>query len=153
MQTAFFVVCAVVVTVFLIALMAVCVWVYNDIRKRQRVLVNALNAVSQQCSEISKSPTYLEGMNKVAHDMVVQIGALTTVVGKFSDSVFPARADQDRASWQPYDDSAADEAYEVQQLVENGFGHQEAVERVAAMRMARKQREAEEAASGKFFLR
>ena len=146
MDTVLIVIAVLFVMIIAGGLTAGAVWLYFDGRKRQRLTADAMQALAKECAllseslaEIAKTPGYLDGLVKVCGDYVIQVAELKDLVEKFRLSLFgpeKSRKAEDKAAFQAYSDEAADDSYEVQQMVEAGFAVEEAKEKVANARRA-----------------
>jgi hypothetical protein len=146
METALIVVAVLFAVLILGALVAAAGWVYFDTRKRQRLTSDVMSELAKQCSllngslsEIAKMPGYLDGLVKVCGDQVIQVAEMRELVERFRLSLFgpeKTRKAEDKAAFQAYSDEAADDSFEIQQMVEAGFAVEEAKEKVANARRA-----------------
>lgn len=147
MNTVLIVVAVMFAVVMLLAIAGVGGWMYYDTRKRHRLMTDELKELSTRLtdinlgiSEISKMPSYIEGMTKVCGDFVIQVSEMKELVEKFRLSLFgPERTkkEEERAAFQEYDDKAADDSFEIQQMVDQGFSVGEATQRVKGARAGR----------------
>jgi hypothetical protein len=144
MDTVLIVVAVLFVMIIAGSMIAGGIWVYIDSRKRQRLTADAMNSLAKECTalsesltEIAKVPGYLDGLVKVCGDQVIQVTEMKVLVEKFRLSLFgpdKTKLEEERAGFQAYDDRQADESFEIQQMVENGFSVEEAREKVKGAR-------------------
>jgi hypothetical protein len=127
-----------------LAVLSGAIWAYWDTRRRQQRLIGALDSLSG----IGRLPEYLAGLEKICADQVKAVLDLNASVEKFRVVMFPGSTDsqrkQDLDGFVAYSDEAADQAAEMEELIAQGYGVQEAKERVQASRMRAKQDEREQ---------
>lgn len=140
MQTVLMILGGAFLGVLVLAILAGLVWVYLDLRRQTKALTLSLSGLGS----MGEVPAYIQGLVKVCEDQVKSVIELKQTVDKFHGSMFGPEKDNDKAAWQPYSDSAADMAYEVEELVRQGFSASEAKERVSNSFMEAKRRQAEE---------
>lgn len=146
------------VSIFLFLIIAAGVagagWIYYDQRKRQRGLIESMDHLAasvESCGksqiaavehladsvgDIGKVPELLAGIKSVCETYVAQVVELSGLINKFHGSLFGPVVEKARPTdaWKPYSDTEADDAWEIEQMVQNGFSREEALEKVTATR-------------------
>jgi len=150
MQVLTIVITALLCSLILLLLLAAVAWVYIDMRRRQKAMIEGMGNLTLACRdvrdnlyELAKTPAYLSGITKVCGDFVLSIRELNAAVEKFRTAMFSPedreaaklKDAEDRAAWKPYKDEDADKAWEINNLVENaGMTFEEAKDRVEGSR-------------------
>jgi hypothetical protein len=147
MDTVLIAVAVVLVVLVGAAMVAGLLWAYFDFRNKQRLMSDAMDRLGSNCSKLAESltvvtqiPGYLDGLVKVCGDQVAEVVKLSGHVEQFRMSLFgpgKTKDKEDRSAFQPYTDEAADDSYEIQNLVEAGFSVGDATQRVKGGRAGR----------------
>jgi len=144
MQTMIVAIVSVLAFLIVITLAGVGAVLYLDIRNRNAKQIEAMSRLTtaiESLLAIEKMPEYLAGIERVCGSFVIEVSKLEQSVERFHSSMFrPENEGERRAERQAfvaYDDTKADEAWEIEQMVQNGMNYQQAREKVQASRASR----------------
>lgn len=116
----------------LLLLLGLAAWLYHRYRVerqtllQQKVLTAALERLSGNLESLNLLPKFTEGLTEVTKEQVAQLSELQAAVKKLG-GLFTRGDGQD---FQPYDETAADREYEIQQIQKAGISRAGAEARV-----------------------